>query len=89
MPIRGFMKGTDKFPIQKCAIFRKFKKIKELCGGILLYAAQTIPQTCHVFSVIDAEIAEKGHLWTETSYRSRVTRLMILWSSYRWSGLPR
>jgi len=23
--------------------------------------------TCHVFSVIDAEIAEKGHLWTETS----------------------
>jgi hypothetical protein len=24
-------------------------------------------QTCHVFSVIDAEIAEKGHLWTETN----------------------
>jgi hypothetical protein len=23
-------------------------------------------QTCHVFSVIDAEIAEKRHLWTET-----------------------
>ena len=37
-------------------------------------AAQAIPQTCHVFSVIDADlsrsrrgIAEKGHLWTETS----------------------
>ena len=33
-------------------------------------------QTCHVFShasgVIDAEIAEKGHLWTETSYHHRV-----------------
>ena len=57
--IRGFMKGTDKFPIQKCAIFRKFKEIKELRGGILLYAAQAIPP-------IDAEIAEKGHLWTET-----------------------
>jgi hypothetical protein len=28
--------------------------------GILLYAAQAIPP-------IDAEIAEKGHLWTETS----------------------
>jgi hypothetical protein len=28
----------------------------------VLYAAQAIPQTCHVFSVIDAEIAEKGHL---------------------------
>jgi hypothetical protein len=59
VPIRGFIKGTDKFPIQKCAIFRKFKEIKELRGGILLYAAQAIPP-------IDAEIAEKGHLWTET-----------------------
>jgi len=61
VPIRGFMKGTGKFPIQKCAIFRKFKDIKELRGGILLYAAQAIPP-------IDAEIAEKGHLWTETTY---------------------
>ena len=59
MSIRDFIKGTEKFPIQKCAIFRKFKEIKELCGGILLYAAQAIPP-------IDAEIAEKGHLWTET-----------------------
>jgi hypothetical protein len=64
--INGFINDTDQFPIQKCAIFCKFKEIKELCGGILLYAAQAIPQTCHVFSVIDAEIAEKGHLWTET-----------------------
>jgi hypothetical protein len=24
--------------------------------------------TCHVFSVIDADIAEKGHLWAETNY---------------------
>jgi hypothetical protein len=59
VPIRGSIKGTDKFPIQKCAIFRKFKKIKELRGGVLVYAAQAIPP-------IDAEIAEKGHLWTET-----------------------
>jgi len=58
--IRGFIKGTDKFPIQKCAIFRKFKEIKELRGGILLYAAQAIPP-------IDAEIAKKGHLRTETN----------------------
>jgi hypothetical protein len=28
--IRGFKKGTNKFPIQKCAIFCKFKEI----GGI-------------------------------------------------------
>ena len=26
-------------------------------------------QTCHVFSVIDTEIVEKGHLWTETNLR--------------------
>jgi hypothetical protein len=44
-------------------IFRKFKEIKELRGGILLYAAQAIPP-------IDAEIAEKGHFWTENNYRT-------------------
>jgi hypothetical protein len=27
LPICGFIKGPDKFPIQKCEIFRKFKKI--------------------------------------------------------------
>jgi hypothetical protein len=59
VPILGFLKSTDKFSIQKCAIFRKFKEIKELRGGVLVYAAQAIPP-------IDAEIAEKGHLWTET-----------------------
>jgi hypothetical protein len=63
----GFIKGPDKFPIQKCAIFRKYKEI----GGIarrqmVLYAAQAFPPTCQVLSVIDAEIAEKGYLWTET-----------------------
>jgi len=55
-----FHEGHWQVSIQKCAIFRKFKEIKELRGGILLYAAQAIPP-------IDAEIAEKGHLWTETS----------------------
>ena len=58
MPIRGFMKGTDTFSIQKCAIFCKLKEIKELRGGVLLCAAQAIPP-------IDAEIAEKDRLWTE------------------------
>jgi hypothetical protein len=58
LSIRDSIKSTDKFPIQKCAIFCKFKEIKGLRGGILLYAAQAIPP-------IDAEIAEKGHLWTE------------------------
>jgi len=39
---------------------RKVKKIKELRGGVLEYAAQEIPQ-------IDVEIAEKDHFWMETS----------------------
>jgi len=60
LPIHGFIEGTVVFPIQKCAIFRKFKEIKELRGGVLVYAAQVIPP-------IDAEIAEKGHLWMETN----------------------
>jgi len=47
-------------------MFRKFKKIKELRGGVLVYAAQAIPP-------IDAEIAEKGHLWTETIYTASFT----------------
>ncbi|MGD8970394.1 MAG: hypothetical protein PVG01_03225 [Desulfobacterales bacterium] len=59
VPIHGYFLGSKKFPIQKCAIFCKFKEIKELRGGVLVYAAQVIPP-------IDAEIAEKGHLWTET-----------------------
>jgi hypothetical protein len=41
--------------------FASSRKSAALRGGILLYAAQAIPP-------IDAEIAEKGHLWTETSY---------------------
>jgi hypothetical protein len=58
--IHGFFKGIGQFPIQKCAIFCKFKEIKELRGGVHVYAAQAIPP-------IDAEIAGKGHLWTETT----------------------
>ena len=49
------------FLIWKPAIFRKVKESKHLSGGVVLYAAQTNVQ-------IDAEIAEKGGFWTETSY---------------------
>jgi hypothetical protein len=31
-------------------------------------------RTCHVFSVIDAEILEKGHLWTETGSQIQTLR---------------
>ncbi|MGD8721585.1 MAG: hypothetical protein PVG46_07265 [Desulfobacterales bacterium] len=68
VPIRGFIKGTDKFPIQKCAIFRKFKEIKELRGGVLLYAAQAIPPIDADLSRSRRGVAEKGHLWTETNW---------------------
>jgi hypothetical protein len=67
--IRGFIKGTDTFPIQKCAIFRKFKEISGIARRhTLVCRTSDSAPTCHVFSVIDAEIAEKGHLWTETIY---------------------
>jgi hypothetical protein len=60
MPIHGFIAGTGKFPIQKCAIFCKLKVISGIARRrTVLYAAQAIP-------LIDAVIAEKGHLWTET-----------------------
>jgi len=60
VPIRGFKRGTDTFPIQKCAIFRKFKEISGIARKqTVLYAAQSIPP-------IDAEIAEKGHLRKKT-----------------------
>jgi hypothetical protein len=56
VPIQGFTKGTAKFPIQKCAIFCKFKEISGIARRrTVLYAAQAIPP-------IDAEIAKKGHL---------------------------
>ncbi len=41
------------------AIFRKYRGIKLLSGGVVLYAAQSNAQ-------IDAEIAEKGGFQTET-----------------------
>jgi hypothetical protein len=33
--------------------------------------------TCHVFSVIDAEFAEKGHLWTETDSIAIITHRAV------------
>jgi hypothetical protein len=53
--------GTTQFSIWKRAIFRKVKEIKDLSGGVVLYAAQSNPP-------IDAEIAEKGRFRTKTSY---------------------
>ncbi len=52
--------GTLQFSIWKRAIFRNVKEIKDLSGGVALYAAQSNPP-------IDAEIAEKGRSRTKTS----------------------
>jgi len=60
-----------KFPMQKLAIFRKVKpparrayapegKSRNYTEAYNWYAAQVIPQ-------IDAEIAEKGNFWMETT----------------------
>ena len=59
MSIHEYILDTTVFPIHKCAIFCKVKEIKELRGDVRRYVAQAIPK-------IDAEIAEKGHLWMET-----------------------
>ena len=68
MSIRGFIKGSDKFPIQKCAIFRKFKEIDGIAWRqTVLYAAQAIPPIDADLSRSRRGVAEKGHLWTETN----------------------
>jgi hypothetical protein len=56
MPIHGFNRGTDHFRSRNVPF--SARKSVESRGGLLLCAAQAIPP-------IDAEIAEKGHLWTE------------------------
>jgi hypothetical protein len=52
-----------KFSDRKRAIFRRGKEIKDLCGGVVLYAAQIRPQ-------IDAAMAEKGRFRMKTSEQS-------------------
>ncbi len=52
-----------KFSIWKRVVFRKIKEIKDLSGGVVLYAAQSNPR-------IDAEITEKGRFRMKTSYKS-------------------
>ena len=67
MPIHGFIESSGEFPIQKCAIFCKFKNIKDLRGGRLLRAPQAIPQTCSADDMIDTEFLEKSPLGAETN----------------------
>ncbi|NOQ51367.1 MAG: hypothetical protein GQ578_03995 [Desulfuromonadaceae bacterium] len=50
---------TMKFSYGKRAIFFKVKEIKQLCGGVVFYAAQATAQ-------IDAEIVKKGRFRMKT-----------------------
>jgi hypothetical protein len=68
LPIHGFIKGTDSFPIQKCAIFCKFKEISGIARRRTRVRRTSDSADLSRLGVIDAEIAEKGQLWTETSY---------------------
>jgi hypothetical protein len=64
VPIHDFIKDVGQFPIQKWAFFCKFKEISgNARRRTFLCAAQVIPP-------IDAEIAEKGHMGTETSSKN-------------------
>jgi hypothetical protein len=47
------------FSIRKRAFFRKANEIKDLNGGVVLYAAQSNPQ-------VDAKIAVKDRFLTNT-----------------------
>jgi hypothetical protein len=58
--VSTFFKDTGGFRSRNVQFSASSRKSAALRGGVLLYAAQAIP-------LIDAEIAEKGHLWTETN----------------------
>ena len=62
-----FHKSSDKFPIQKCIVFRKLKEISGIARRAYFCVLHKRFQTCYAQGVIDTEIAEKGHLWTETT----------------------
>jgi hypothetical protein len=68
-----FFAGLSPTPSGRVPGFRKLKKIKGLRRGVPKYAKTGIPK-------LDAEIAEKGHLWMET-------RLNRLWFKSRLSDL--
>ncbi len=58
--IRKSREAQMQFSIWKRVIFRKIKEIKDLSGGVVLYAGQSNPR-------VDAEIAEKGRFRTKTN----------------------
>jgi hypothetical protein len=61
------MKGTDAFPIQNRAIFRNFKEIGGIARRHTAVCRTGRFQTCHAQGVIEAEMAKKGPLWTDTN----------------------
>ena len=75
--IQEFIKSTEQFPIQKCAIFCKFKEIGGIARRRTMVRRTSDPVDLSRFSVIDADlsrgrrgVAEKGHLWKQTTSHS-------------------
>jgi len=69
---RSFMKGTDAFPIQKCAIFRKFEDISSIAlrqphERRTNDSADLSHPRCDGADLSRSRhgLAEKGILWTE------------------------
>jgi hypothetical protein len=56
---------TSGFQIRNENFFVRSRKSRDSAEAYVEYAAQGIPQ-------IDAEIAEKGHFWMETSYHREI-----------------
>jgi hypothetical protein len=63
LSIHSFFKGTRQFPIQKCAIFCKLKEISGIARRRVRERRTSDYADLSRLGVIDAEIAEKGHLW--------------------------
>jgi hypothetical protein len=65
--IHGSIRSTDWYPIQKYAIFCKFKDISGIARRPTPVSRTSDSVDLSAFGAIDVEIAAKGYLWTETN----------------------
>jgi hypothetical protein len=63
--INGFIESTDQFPSQKLAIFCEFEEVGGIARGRATVCQISDATNLSRCGVNDAEIVEKGHLWTE------------------------
>jgi hypothetical protein len=65
VPIHGFVESKDQFPILKWAVFCEFEEIGGIARGHKTVCQTSDSADLSRRGVIDAELVEKGHLWTE------------------------